>query len=447
MEALQDRKTFEVNEVFTPSSPAIYCFVPRNEKINDRLVNALKIRGKQIVVYGHTGSGKTTLLLNKLRETYDNHITSRCMKTTTVETLLLDAFSQISPFYESEKNNIQKSIREISTEATFFEIKNNIKISKENEVGTKNTLLVPPQLNAHNLAKLLGERKLCWVIEDFHKVEESEKMKLSQLMKIFMDCGTDYPELKIIALGAAQTARQVVEYDDEMQNRVSEIEVQLMEENEIHKIIETGELRLNIEFPKNIKNTIAKFSRGIPAVCHQLCLNACNANGITETSNQLISITTENMKRAIETWIEETSDTLRNRFEKALKIKRKSVHHYEKIIIEKMIDTPDTGIGRLDLLKKIQSDYPNYTDASLKKTLIKLASQEGGEIIRYSHNSGLYCFSDPLYHAYATAFLHRNNQLEFNADELNLDLPTLVRLLEKEFEKRGIRRLSPSNTN
>lgn len=153
------------------------------------------------------------------------------------------------------------------------------------------------------------------------------------------------------------------------------------------------------------------------------------------------------MKRAIETWIEETSDTLRNRFEKALKTKRKSTHHYEKIIIEKMIGTTDVGIGRLELLKKIQSDYPSYTDASLKKALIKLASPEGGEIIRYSQNSGLYCFSDPLYHAYATAFLHKNNQFEFNADELNLDLPTLVRLLEKEFEKRGFRRVSASNKN
>lgn len=447
MEALQDRERFDLNEVFTPSSPAIYCFVPRNEKINDRLVNALKTRGKQIVVYGHTGSGKTTFLLNKLRETYENHITSRCMKTTTVESLLRDAFSQISPFYESEKNKTQKTAREISAEATFFEIKNNLKINKSDEIGIKNTLLVPPQLNAHNLARLLGERKLCWVIEDFHKVEESEKMKLSQAMKIFMDCGTDYPELKIITLGAAQTARQVVEYDDEMRNRISEIEVLLMEDDEIHQIIKIGESRLNIEFPKNIKSTIAKFSRGIPAVCHQLCLNACNANGITETSGQVISITNENMKRAIETWIEETSDTLRNRFEKALKIKRKSTHHYEKIIIEKMIGTTDVGIGRLELLKKIQSDYPSYTDASLKKTLIKLASPEGGEIIRYSQNSGLYCFSDPLYHAYATASLHKNNQFEFNADELNLDLPTLVRLLEKEFEKRGSRRVSASNKN
>lgn len=138
MEALQDRKRFDLNEVFTPSSPAIYCFVPRNEKINDRLVNALKTRGKQIVVYGHTGSGKTTFLLNKLRETYENHITSRCMKTTTVESLLLDAFSQISPFYESEKNKTQKTAREISAEATFFEIKNNIKINKSDEIGIKN---------------------------------------------------------------------------------------------------------------------------------------------------------------------------------------------------------------------------------------------------------------------------------------------------------------------
>lgn len=236
------------------------------------------------------------------------------MKTTTVESLMIDAISQLAPFYESEKSVAQKTSKEVQIESTFFEIKTGLKGSSNSESTAKSSKLVPPQLNAHNLARLLGIRGLCWVIEDFHKVEALEKQKLSQVMKIFMDCGAEFPQLKIITLGAVQTARQVVEYDDEMRNRVSEIEIQLMEPEEILQIINTGERRLNIEFPPNIKKLICKYSGGLPAVCHQLCLNACNAHGLVSTCLSTEKITTEDMRKAVETYVEETSDSIRSRF-------------------------------------------------------------------------------------------------------------------------------------
>lgn len=59
-----------VKDVFTPTKPARITFIDR-ELINDRLVNALQMPGKQIIVYGHSGSGKTTLLLNKLNQLYE----------------------------------------------------------------------------------------------------------------------------------------------------------------------------------------------------------------------------------------------------------------------------------------------------------------------------------------------------------------------------------------
>jgi Flp pilus assembly CpaF family ATPase len=57
----------EVRDVFTPTTPARLAFVERSS-INNKLVNALRTPGKQIVVYGYSGSGKTTLLENKLHQ-------------------------------------------------------------------------------------------------------------------------------------------------------------------------------------------------------------------------------------------------------------------------------------------------------------------------------------------------------------------------------------------
>lgn len=439
-DALEEKTIFSVDEVFTPASPAIACYVPRDEKTNDKVASALKTRGKQIVVYGHSGSGKTTLLLNKLNEIYENHLTSRCMKGLTVDALLLDAFSQLAPFYEIERATTEKNSVECQFESTFQSIKASLKTSIGTDQSAKSQRLVPPQLTAHTLAKLLGSKKLCWVIEDFHKVEEAEKKKLSQVMKIFMDCGAEFPQLKIITLGAVQTARQVVEYDDEMRNRVSEIEIHLMEPDEILKIIATGERRLNIEFSEKIKKMIAKYSGGLPAVCHQLCLNACNANGLIETAEITVKITNEDVKKAVETYVEETSDSIRSRFEKALKPSRNSRHNIAKIVLQVLIDFPDTGASRFELLQKIKNEVPTYTDASLKRALNSLTLPISGEVIRHSQNSGLYAFSDPLYHAYAMTIFHKVDNSQVDIENIELDFPTLVRLLEKELRKRGVNR-------
>lgn len=437
-EALAEKSIYRVDEVFTPASPAFACFVPRDEKVNTKVESALRTRGKQIVVYGHSGSGKTTLLLNKLHQLYENHLTSRCMKGITVDGLLIDAFSQLSQFYESERTTISKNSIDLALETTFKTIKASLKESSGTDHSIKNQRLVPPQLNAHNLAKLLGSQGLCWVIEDFHKVDEVEKKKLSQVMKIFMDCGADYPELKIIALGAVQTARQVVEYDDEMRNRVSEIEITLMNSDEILKIISTGERCLNIKFSDKIKKLIVKYSGGLPAVCHQLCLNSCNAINLYETANTSTNVTNEDFKKAVETYVEETSDSIRSRFEKALKLNRNSKHNVAKIVLQILIEFPDTGASRFDLLQKIKFSIPNYSDASLKRILNSLTLPTSGEIIRHSQNSGLYAFSDPLYHAYALTIFHKPDNSKIDMDDIELDFPTLVKLLEKELKKHGI---------
>lgn len=62
-------------------------FVER-DPINERIVDALRTPGKQIVVYGHSGSGKTTLVVNKLHQLYESHITSRCVRNLSFEALV-----------------------------------------------------------------------------------------------------------------------------------------------------------------------------------------------------------------------------------------------------------------------------------------------------------------------------------------------------------------------
>ncbi len=276
-------ETFQLKDVFTPTKPARIAFIDR-EEINDKLVRALQMPGKQLIVYGHSGSGKTTLLANKLCQLYERHITTRCMKGMIFEQIMLDAFDQLEPFYTSEHNVAEKS--EISSAITgnYFSIKCKINETAKTEQSKKEQRVLPPQLTPQALGKFLGSKKCCWVIEDFHKIDSEEKTKLAQLMKVFMDLSDEYSDLKIVAIGAVNTARQVVQYDDEMRNRVAEIHVALMTENEIENIVSKGEEALNIIFGNDFKSLIANYSNGLASVCHHLCLYMCEIVGINETS-------------------------------------------------------------------------------------------------------------------------------------------------------------------
>ncbi|MBS0602212.1 MAG: AAA family ATPase, partial [Proteobacteria bacterium] len=336
-------------DVFTPTKPARIAFVER-DAVNDRMVNSLTTPGKQIVVYGHSGTGKTTLLVNKLTQLYETHITTRCMKGLKFEQLLLDAFDQLAPFYTSEKQSTLKSATGVDLGASYRLVQAKLTASESSDSSEKQARILPPQLTPQALGRFLGAQKACWVLEDFHKIDESEKQKLSQLMKVFMDLSDDYPELKIIALGAVDTARQVVDYDHEMRNRVAEIHVSLMTENEIGKIIEKGEEALNIKFSTQIKKLVSRHSNGLASVCHHLCLNMCIVAGIVETvQGPPVELTTANCEEAIKTYVEEASDSIKGAFSKALKQRRKTQFANAELIFEALSALGESGSARYDI--------------------------------------------------------------------------------------------------
>lgn len=396
-------KKYLTNEVFTPTKPARIAFVER-PSVNDKLVNSLNTPGKQIVVYGHSGTGKTTLLANKLTQLYDRHITTRCMKGLKFEQLLLDAFDQLAPYYTSEKGSVRKSSTGIDLGVTYLALQAKIAAQGSTENGEKQTRILPPQLTPQALGRFLGAQKACWVLEDFHKVDEDEKAKLSQLMKVFMDMSDDFPELKIIALGAVDTARQVIDCDKEMRNRVAEVHVALMTEGEITAIIAKGESALNIVFSSKIKRQTAFHSNGLASVCHHLCLNMCNAAGVTETvEGEPLALTNEHFERAVNTYVEEAGDSIKSAFDKAIKKRRKTLYPHVNLVIQALCELPETGSGCADIHNQIQRSKPKYSNTNLKYFLQKLCSSEYGTIVRFDSNSSFYSFSDPFYRAYAIA--------------------------------------------
>lgn len=423
----------ETSEVFTPVTPANLTYIPRSDA-EKQFKRALNTIGKQIVVYGHTGSGKTTMLYNILKDFNKTAITSRCTRGLSIHELLYDAFNQIGSYYtdqtESEKGNKIKTKLGIPLFSFNFGIE-----SSENEKEIRKRI-VEFQKNPNQLAKTLGELEVIWVIEDFHKLDSEPKRELSQIMKVFMDIANEYPKTKIIAVGAVDSARQVVHYDKEMENRISEINVPLMSHEELLHIINKGEELLNIIFTDTIKEKIAAYSSGLASVTHQLCSLACESKAITQTKTNRIILNDYDLEYAISEYVNEKSDSLKSIYEQAIKEKAKRTYDNPDKILIACLRLDKETFTILEICKEMTSQDKNYLSNNLRKHVLELTQPNRGEILRYNTNADSFSFSSPFIKGYCLIHLIKYSKRSKNLiSKENMEVEQLKKYLSQEYKK------------
>lgn len=407
---------FDLNDIFTPSSPATHTFVDR-PSINNLLVDGLRTRGKQLIIYGHTGTGKTTLLFNKLNQTYDDYIITRCTSDLTFEQLVINAFDQLGKFFLSKKEFKKNSKINSSITADYKLIKGTFGVDKNHLKSEHYEPIVPPQLTPQKLASFFGSSNSCWVIDDFHKMEEPEKKKLAQYMKVFMDESVNYPYVKIIAIGAVGTAKEVLQLDNELNNRVSEIQVPFMSIEELKEIIDKGETKLNITIDESVKNKIIKFSTGLPAVTHQLSFNLCLSSGLYETSNIFISFDDKDFKEALANYLITNSGYLYDRYEKATGESSSNNLPIYYHIIRCFTETDKNNLSLKDIQNYFKKHKHPQSEHALNYLLLQLSKERRGQAVRHDETSQTWSISDPFFRVYcvcAMSFSNQNLQAQLN---------------------------------
>ncbi|CAK2568791.1 ATP-binding protein [Vibrio crassostreae] len=422
---------YQLEDVFTPTSPAIITYVDRlKDDVNDRLVRALKLPGNQVVIYGHSGAGKSTLLENILFRTYEKQIDTNCDETMTFEAIILDAFDQLKEFYVNEVTNNKKEKVDANAKAEYLVIKGQLSASIENNEGEKKVRALPPQLTSQSLGRLLGESGYCWILEDFHKIEKSEKVKLADMMKVFVNLSKKYKDLKVVALGAVNTAREVVKLNKELRRRVSEIHVELMSDDEIKEIIQKGCDALNIIIDDELQTDIAHHSSGLASICHKLCYIMCSEAYITQTVEEPVAFTYLDLKKALSEYMKDEEDTLLDAFDSALKL--------DKIepTLRVLANQDQHGAHIDDLYSWAKENSVRITKKKLESDLPNLIKEEYGELVKLEENSQKYSFLDPFYKSFVLAYFeNKDNQLgrrrRSDADMLKLVNSAFKTVLEK----------------
>lgn len=431
----EKEKTYKLEQVFTPSKPADITFVERNE-INKRIDRALRTSGKQIIIYGFSGVGKTTLLFKKLKEFNLSYIKTSCITGMVIQDIVIDAFNQLDIYYSHQKDQQESNTVGGSLEASFWIVKAGLKAETKGDSKLTQKRAVELPITPQTLAKFIGSAGLVWVIEDFHKIEESHKKQMAQIMKVFMDASTEFPNLKIIALGAVNSAREVVQYDSEMRSRISELEVPLMSHNNLKRIIETGEKLLNVKLSENVTNRIVTYSSGLPAVTHQLCLLLCELNDVLKTQTKLVRIQSQKFNEAMEEYVEENSDSFKSIFEQATKKIHIRKNENPIDLLGYIMTLAKDNFSISELKESIQKGNVNYKGTNLRKYIEEFTEPSRSEILRYNVNHNTYYFSNPFIKAYIQCSLKIDSHkgTEFKDDFKNVLKEELI-LAQKVFKE------------
>ncbi|QDT39225.1 AAA family ATPase [Stratiformator vulcanicus] len=392
-------KKFNATDVFTPSTPAKVAFVEREQPRN-QLVDAIITPGMQIVVYGHSGSGKTTLIHNKLEQTREFWIKTSCTSASTIDSLILDAFDKLGPYYKAESTEKRTRSASANIKSSYLDCEAQLSSFRSYSESETQKRVLPPQITMPRLIDFLGESGALWIVEDFHKLPPQEKKKFAQILKQFMDASAEYREIKVIAIGAKKTAREVIEYDPEMENRVAEIYVPLMDRKELFQVIGIGEDKLNCEFSAKHTDLIARLSNGLGAVCHQLCLNMCFEANLSVTEKDTVYFKDEHFDAALARFLSDKSDTFKKQYEKATRRKQSGKFDNCKLIVHAIAEMGEDGGTYAEILKHIHTSHPKYPAGNLTNYLKQLQTPERAEIIKQDSASGRFSFFNQFMKTY-----------------------------------------------
>lgn len=386
----------DTSKVFTPTRSAKLSYIKRPE-LETKIESCLQNNGRQLVLYGVSGSGKTTIIRHILSSSQKNKrfIYTICESKTTLESLLLSAFDKLNKYYISSSNSKTaiKVSNDLKTEITKLGASIGSSISQEN--GFTQTRILPPQLTPQKLAEYLGELKLVWIIEDFHKVEDNEKKKIADILKIFIDVANDYEEVRIICIGANGSAKELIDIDSNLYPRVAQINIPLLTDEEIYKIIERGESLLRIKMSPKLKDKIVHYSCNVASIAHQMCFDICNANGIKKNQLVIKEIGESSFKDAVNAYVTTNSDSFKSVYEEIVRDQR------SWYILRTLSEADERGMSFDTLYDKYLRSRPQKSIPK-KEAFDQLRSLSNCEtsIIKYNPNSDKFYISTPFWQAF-----------------------------------------------
>lgn len=237
------------------------------------------------------------------------------------------------------------------------------------------------------------------VVDDFHRLDDTIKARLSDFMKVLAD--SEDEKSKLILIGINKAGEQLIQYGHDLGLRLDVFRLEANSPEKIVELIIQGERALGVEIKH--KEAIADRSEGSFQIAQLLCHKLCASANITETS-----LEQEAVDSSVDTVIEDVMVDLGRQFKKpsiafarGTKIRREGRAPYLHIL-RWLAESDD---GALDL-REAMNGHPNMKGSVgqvvdkgfLHGLLTDSEKQEMFErILFYDPDTGVIGIEDPKY--------------------------------------------------
>lgn len=126
------------------------------------------------------------------------------------------------------------------------------------------------------------------VIDDFHRLEESVKARIADLLKATADAEDE--KRKLVIIGINDAGKSLIDASPDLTNRLEVVRFEIEAPQKIQELIEAGEQALNVRLAA--KPLIVEKLRGSFYIAQLLCMNACIQADVIERPKETTEVVT-----------------------------------------------------------------------------------------------------------------------------------------------------------
>lgn len=254
------------------------------EHVDFKFVDSLS-KDRHVIVHGSSKQGKTSL--RKKHLVSSDYKTITCQRSWKIldlhDAILKEAGYDLTLSSEVSSSGIQK----VHLNAGVAD--------KETQDGTKkSTITKPLEINISSVTDVIralieiGFDKF-FVIEEFHYLEESTQIDFAQALKAFHELS----KICFIIVGVWLEADKLTSLNNDLDGRITSVNADSWHDEDIDNLFKTSEEMLNLVFSHNFKEEVKRYCRGNIFLIQQVCLVACERQGIHRRQEKVVAVAGE----------------------------------------------------------------------------------------------------------------------------------------------------------
>jgi hypothetical protein len=232
------------------------------------------------------------------------------------------------------------------------------------------------------------------IIDDFHRLDESLKAKIADLLKVTADA--EDPSRKLVIIGINDAGKSLIDSAPDLGNRLDVVGFEVEPAAKIEELVNAGERAFNVDIAS--KHLIVENARGSFFVAQLLCLDACVQAEILERPAQTQRVATSFaavQRRVVERQRSRFGDTVRS-FARGTKFRPGGRAPYLHIL-RWLSEAESWSISIIDEMRKHPTEKSSVGVVLDRGYLASLAQQEQiAKLVHFDRDTSVLSVEDPM---------------------------------------------------